>query len=150
MSALQLYRDDGLLAPLLRDRMTEHALRWLVPPLARVVEYGSLIALTLLAAPERMPYCFAFLAVLAFHHYDAAYRLRLQGSPPPDWVGLIGGGWGVRVALACVLALVGALGPALLVAAIVLGCIWLAESAASWARFARAGGAPRPLGEGLE
>ena len=150
MSPLQLYRDDGLLAPLLRDRMTEHPLRWLVPPLARAVEYGSLIALTLLAEPERMPYCFALLAVLAFHHSEAAYRLRLQGAPPPAWVGLVGGGWEVRVILACVLALVGFLGPAMLVAAIVLGSVWVAESVASWARFARSGAAPVSLGEGLE
>ena len=150
MNALQLYRDDGLLAPLLRARDGTHRLGWLAPPLARVVEYGSLIALTLVSAPERMPFCFAFLAVLAFHHYDGAYLLHLQGSPPPAWVGLVGGGWEVRVAVAAVLALAGALGPALLVAAIALGSIWVAESGLSWLRFARAGGAPGFAGEELE
>jgi hypothetical protein len=150
VSALELYRDDGLLAPLLRGRLEEHPLRWLVPPLVRAVEYGSLIALTQLSAPERMPYCFALLAALAFHHYDAAYRLRLQGSPPPAWVALVGGGWEIRVALAGVLALAGGLGTGLLVAAVVLGAVWLAESTASWARFARAGRTPESLGEGVE
>ena len=57
MNALQLYRDDGLLAPLLRARDGTHRLGWLAPPLARVVEYGSLIALTLVSAAERNTSC---------------------------------------------------------------------------------------------
>ena len=150
MNALRLYRDDGLLAPFLRAPERPSRFGWLAPPLARVVEYGSLIAFTFLSAPARLPFCFAFLAVLAFHHYDCAYRLRLQGSPPAAWVGLVGGGWEIRVALAGILALAGALGPALLVAAIVLGSIWVGESALSWLRFARAGGAPGLAAEELE
>jgi hypothetical protein len=152
MTALELYRDDGWLAgrlaALLPARAESRRLAWLAPPLARVIEYGTVIALTRATEPDRLPFCFAFLAVLAYHHYDVAYRLRLQGAGPPSWVGLAGGGWELRTAAACLLALAGVLGPALLVGAVGLGALFGVESAYSWTRFARNGGARRPA-EGM-
>jgi Family of unknown function (DUF5941) len=112
-------------------------LAWAVPPLLRLVEYAVLIRLTVLADRDAMPVCFAILAVLAFHHYDAVYRLRHQRVPPPAWVRAAGGGWDGRLIAAFALAALGALGAALLVGAVVLGVVFVAESAVSWLRFAR-------------
>jgi hypothetical protein len=111
---------------------------WLVPPLLRGLEYAFLIRLTVLADRDAMPLCFALLCVLAFHHYDAVYRLRHQRVPPPAWLRAAGGGWEGRVLVGCVLALAGVLGPGLLVAAVVLGALYLCETVASWVRYARA------------
>ena len=98
MSALQLYRDDGPLAAWIAGRAAAargprtgtHPLAWLVPPLLRLVEYGSLIALTAAADPDALPVCFALLGVLAFHHYDTVYRLRHQRLAPREQVALEG------------------------------------------------------------
>jgi hypothetical protein len=147
MSALELYRDDGWLAgrlaAVLPARAEGRRFGWLAPPLARVIEYGTVIALTRGTEPDRLPFCFAFLAVLAYHHYDVAYRLRLQGAGPPSWLRIAGGGWELRTAAACLFALAGVLGPALLASTIALGVLFGGESAYSWVRFARAGGTPR-------
>jgi hypothetical protein len=150
VSALQLYRDDGALAARVASALPRsaaaHQLAWLSPPLVRVAEYGSLIALTRVSAPDRLPFCFAFLAVLAFHHYDSAYRVRHQGAPPPSWVRLAGFGWEGRTLAALALALAGVLGPGLLVGAVALGLLYGVESAFAWIRFARAEGPPARLG----
>jgi hypothetical protein len=111
---------------------------WLVPPLLRVLEYAFLIRLTVVADGDAMPLCFAFLGVLAFHHYDIVYRLRHQKLAPPAWISAVGGGWEGRLLLASVLAVAGALGPGLLVAAVGLAIVYATESVLSWARFARA------------
>jgi hypothetical protein len=112
-------------------------LAWAVPPLLRLVEYAVLIRLTVLADRAAMPLCFAVLGVLAFHHYDAVYRLRHQRVPPPAWVSAVGAGWDGRLIAAFALAALGALDAGLLVAAIALGVVFVAESAVSWLRFAR-------------
>ena len=144
MTALQAYRDDGPLAKWVAEKLAivdgraeGHSLAWIVPPLLRALEYGFLIALTALVEPNAVPFCFAFLAVLAFHHYDVVYRLRYQHAEPPTWVRIAGGGWDGRIIVASLLALAGVLGPGLLAAAVVLALVWGAESASSWLRFAR-------------
>ena len=140
MTPLRLYRDDGPLAGWVFGKLPAergpHALAWLVPPLVRAVEYGSLVALTTASEPDALPICFALLGVLAFHHYDTAYRMRHQGSPPPAWLGLAGGGWEVRLLVALALALAGGLELGLLVGAVGLGILYALESASSWIRFA--------------
>jgi hypothetical protein len=154
VNALRLYRDDGPLAGWISGKVAAgrsrrpvpHPLAWLVPPLVRAVEYGSLVTLTAIAEPGALPICFALLGVLAFHHYDAVYRVRHQGSPPPAWVGLAGGGWEGRLLVACGLALAGALELGLLVCAIGLGVVYALESASSWIRFAGVE-RPAPLGD---
>jgi len=110
-------------------------LTWVVPPLLRAVEYGFLIALTVLADPDAMPLCFAFLTILALHHYDTVYRLRHQQLAPPPWVTAIGGGWDGRILVACALALAGILELGFLVAAVSLGLVYGIESTVSWLRF---------------
>jgi hypothetical protein len=113
-------------------------LAWLVPAMLRVAEYGGLIKLTALTAPGAMPACYALLAVLAFHHYDAVYRLRHQQVAPPAWTRTATGGWDGRLLVAAVLALAGALEPVLIGAAIVLGIAYGGDSIASWLRFVHA------------
>lgn len=114
---------------------------WTVSPLLRLLEYTALVKLTVLDGPGAVPACFALLAVLAFHHYDAVYRLRHQRMAPPAWTSLAGGGWDGRLLAAAALALAGVLGDVLGVAAVVLGVAFVAESVMSWLRFV---GAERP------
>ena len=111
---------------------------WIAPPLLRALEYAFLIRLTLLEDPDALPLCFALLAVLAFHHYDAVYRLRQQGAAPPAWTRVAGGGWECRMIVAFVLAALGVLGPGVLVLALALAALWVGESVSSWTRYARA------------
>jgi hypothetical protein len=149
MTALRIYRDDGPLASwvgrvLGRDRPPReraYALEWLVPPLVRLVEYGLLATLTAAADPDALPLCFAFLGVLAFHHYDTVYRLRHQRLAPPSWVRLAGAGWEGRLLIASILALTGGIRFGLLAAAVGLGLLYVTESTSSWLRFSRSQGA---------
>jgi hypothetical protein len=155
MTAVRLYRDDGPLAEWVGGKLGAGATRrdearrldWLVPPLLRLVEYGWLIGLTTVVDRDALPVCFAFVGVLAFHHYDAAYRVRYRGSAPPGWVRLWGGGWDGRMLLASLLALAGVLGPALLVGAVGLGLAWGAESVSTWVRGVN-GDLPAPVDDG--
>ncbi len=146
MTALEAYRDDGPVAAWIAKsvggaRSIRHAgsrrLDWIVPPLLRLFEYGFVIAVTALAQPEALPFAFAFLGVLSFHHYDIVYRLRHQRLAPPTWVRAVGGGWEGRLLLVLVLALADALDVGLLVAAIVLAIVYVAESTSSWVHFSR-------------
>lgn len=118
------------------------ALAWLVPPLLRGVEYSFLIALTARVHPDAMPLCFAFVTVVALHHYDTVYRLRHQHVAPPAWIVLVGGGWEGRLLLASFFALAGILDWALLVASVALALVYTVESAASWLRYGRRRHAP--------
>jgi hypothetical protein len=111
---------------------------WTVPGMLRALEYGALIKLTALTDPDAMPACYALLAVLAFHHYDAVYRLRHQRVPPAAWIRVAGGGWDGRLVVAAVLATAGGLAVAETAAAVVLGVTFAAESIASWTRYVRA------------
>lgn len=113
-------------------------LAWAVPPLLRALEYGVLIRLTALADPGAMAACYALLAVLAFHHYDAVYRLRHQKLPPPAWVRLAALGWDGRLLILYALAAAGGLGAGLVAGAGALALLFGGESVASWLRFARA------------
>ena len=136
MTVLQVYRDDGPLAGWIVRRRAgspvAHPLAWLGPPLVRLAEYGGLIALTAVFDPDALPFCFALLAVLGFHHYDTVYRLKHYGLAPPAWVRWAGGGWDGRLLVAAILALAGVLGPGLLVAAVGLGLAYVAASLSTW------------------
>ncbi|MBA2535906.1 MAG: hypothetical protein H0V20_00540 [Actinobacteria bacterium] len=110
---------------------------WAVPPLLRAVEYSFLVALTALSDPDAMPFCFAFLGVLALHHYDTVYRLRHQHVAPPAWVGTAGGGWEGRMIAASILAATDFLGAGLVVVAATLALVYGLESTTSWLRFGR-------------
>jgi hypothetical protein len=118
-----------------RDR-----LRWSVPQLVRLGEYAALIWLAAIAGPSSLPAAFAVLAVLAFRHYDLAYRLRHRDALPARWVNLLSGGWDGRLVAAVVALAAGALPAGYYAAAAVLGAAFAAESIAGWRR----DGAGRP------
>ena len=113
-------------------------LGWLVPPMLRAVEFGYLLRLTLTSDARSLPICFAFLATLAFHHYDIVYRLRHQRIVPSSWVSAIGGGWDGRLVAAYVVVLAGVIREGMLTAAIVLAVVYLSESTVGWLRFSHA------------
>jgi phosphatidylglycerophosphate synthase len=141
-SELELFRDDGPLARALARRIPRARLDWLVPPLLRLVEYSGLLWIAVSAGRSSEPAAFALLAVLAFRHYDLVYRLRHQGVPPAEWLGVLAGGWDGRLILGWVLFAAGALPAGFFVLAGLLGAVLVTESVASWVRFARdAGGA---------
>jgi uncharacterized protein DUF5941 len=158
MTAIDAFRDDG---PLVRALgrvlgrtvpLGERRLAWLVPPLLRAVEYSFLIALTRTVDRDAMPLCFAFVTVIALHHYDTVYRLRHQRAAPPAWIEAVGGGWDGRMLLASLFALAGVLDVALLVASVALALVYACESTASWLRYGRARHAPdeeQPHVEGM-
>ncbi len=136
-------RDDGPLASrlgrVLARGVAPGPLAWLVPPLVRAFEYGGLIALTAAAEPDALPACFAFLAAIAFHHYDGLRRDGSGRPPPPRLVGLLAGGWELRLVAAGILAALGALEEGLVVGAVALGALFAGEVAASWIRAGRRG-----------
>ncbi|MEA2429318.1 MAG: hypothetical protein QOF37_2946, partial [Thermoleophilaceae bacterium] len=112
-------------------------LRWLVPPLLRLGEYSALVWVAVCAGRSSAPSAFAVLCVLAFRHYDLVYRLRHQGGPPPEWLGVLAGGWDGRLILGGLLLAAGALPAGFYVLAGLLGAVLVTESVASWVRYAR-------------
>lgn len=106
-------------------------LDWLVPPLLRAGEYGLIARLAGLDG-GRPAAGYAYLSVLAFHHYDVVYRNRTRGTFPPDWLRLAGGGWDGRLLVACWLLPRGRLSTGLRAGAALLGALFLAESVRSW------------------
>lgn len=123
-------------------RAHDGRLDWAVPGLLRVAEYVVLLRLTI-AEGASVPTCFALLSVLAYHHYDIAYRVQHRGAGPPVWLRRAAGGWDMRLVAAAVLAAVGGLDGGVTVGAILLAVLVVGESVVSWLRFVR-----RPL-EGM-
>lgn len=111
-------------------------LRWAGPALLRALEYGAVL---LLAGGSAWTY--TLLCVLAFHHYDIVYRLRLRGEGPPRWLAAVTGGWPVRLVVLVVAAALQVAQPAAVALSLVLGPVYLTESIMSWI-------APRPAREG--
>jgi hypothetical protein len=111
-------------------------LDWLVPPLLRAAEYGTLVSVTAALAPGALSSAFAALAVVVYHHYDAVYRLRTSADAPPSWLVSVIGGQEGRVVLVGILAVGGAsaLRTVLPVLAIGLALVVVAESVHFWTR----------------
>lgn len=112
-------------------------LDWLVPPVLRAAEYVTLLVLALLARPTEtavLPACFALLAVLAYNHYNATYRLRYQGGVPPRWLRYVGGGWDVRLLVTFGLFAAGQLAIGMYVLACALAVLYVIETVISWRR----------------
>ncbi|MDX6666259.1 MAG: hypothetical protein QOG68_2465 [Solirubrobacteraceae bacterium] len=108
-----------------RDRF-----RWAVPPLLRAGEYAALVWLHPAGG-------FAVVLALTLRHYDLVYRLRYQGTPPPQD---LGGGWESRLVVAWVLLATGALPEGFYALAAILGALFAAECVAGWRRFSTADG----------
>jgi hypothetical protein len=117
----------------------EGRLAWLVPPLLRALEYGSIIGIAAVAAQSAPAGAFALLAAVAFRHYDTVYRLRHRGTTTPPWVTAVSGGWDGRLLATAALMLAGALPAAFYVAGALLAIVLVGESVAGWVEFARSG-----------
>ncbi|MFE6282066.1 DUF5941 domain-containing protein [Streptomyces sp. NPDC057877] len=81
------------------------ALDWLVPPLFRVAEYGTVLILAATSEVNgALPAAFGLVAAVAYHHYDTVYRIRGNAGAPPAWLVRTVGGHEGRTLLVTVLA----------------------------------------------
>jgi phosphatidylglycerophosphate synthase len=111
-----------------------HPLGWQAPAAlwaAEVLTIGVLVHHTLASTSAAG---FAFLAAVAYHRYDAVYRLRDTGKPPGLWLSLPGGGTDGRLLVFLVLAAVApsAVIPVMWAGAGVLALLYVGESIVSW------------------
>ncbi|WP_089107252.1 DUF5941 domain-containing protein [Streptomyces hyaluromycini] len=81
------------------------ALDWLVPPLFRAAEYGTVLVLASKSGVNgALPAAFGLVAAVAYHHYDTVYRIRGDAGAPPAWLVRAIGGQEGRTLLVTVLA----------------------------------------------
>ncbi|MGW6598081.1 DUF5941 domain-containing protein [Streptomyces sp. NPDC055036] len=68
-------------------------LDWLIPPVFRAAEYSTVLLFAARAdVPGALPAAFGLVAAVAYHHYDAVYRIRGgTGAPPRPLVRALGG-----------------------------------------------------------
>ena len=86
-------------------RPLKGALDWLVPPLFRFAEYGTVLVLAAKADVNgALPAAFGLVAAVAYHHYDTVYRIRGNAGAPPAWLVRAVGGQEGRTLLVTVLA----------------------------------------------
>lgn len=132
-------------------RPLKGALDWLVPPLFRAAEYGTILILAREADVNgALPAAFGLVAAVAYHHYDTVYRIRGDAGAPPRWLVRTIGGHDGRTLLVTVLATL--LAPqefktALTALAVAVALVVLAESIRYWVTAHRAG-APAVHDEG--
>ncbi|SPF00386.1 CDP-alcohol phosphatidyltransferase [Streptomyces sp. MA5143a] len=126
-------------------------LDWLVPPLFRAAEYGTVLVLAVKADVNgALPAAFGLVAAVAYHHYDTVYRIRGDAGAPPRWLVWVIGGHEGRTLLVTVLAAL--LAPtdfkvALTVLAVAVALMVLLESIRFWVT-AHKTGAPAVHDEG--
>ncbi|MFI6034617.1 DUF5941 domain-containing protein [Streptomyces sp. NPDC051315] len=124
------------------------ALDWLVPPLFRAAEYGTVLILAAQAEVNgALPAAFGLVAAVAYHHYDTVYRIRGNAGAPPAWlVRAVGGQEGRTLLVAVLAALLTAeqFTLALTVLAVAVALVVLAESIRFWV----SAGAPAVHDEG--
>ncbi len=132
-------------------RPLKGALDWLVPPVLRVAEYGTILLLAARSdAPGALPAAFGLVGAVAYHHYDTVYRIRGGTGAPPAWLVRTLGGHDGRTLLVVVLAALLATGGgdrftvALTVLAGAVALVGLAESIRFWV----SSGAPAVHDEG--
>ncbi|MDG9715962.1 DUF5941 domain-containing protein [Streptomyces sp. DH24] len=132
-------------------RPLKGALDWLVPPVFRAAEYGTVLALAARAEVNgALPAAFGLVAAVAYHHYDTVYRIRGDaGAPPRLLVRVIGGHEGRTSAVAVLAALLTAsqFTVALTVLAVAVALVVLVESIRFWVA-SHLGGAPAVHDEG--
>ncbi|MDQ1007033.1 phosphatidylglycerophosphate synthase [Streptomyces sp. V4I23] len=132
-------------------RPLKGALDWLVPPVFRAAEYGTVLVLAAHAEVNgALPAAFGLVAAVAYHHYDTVYRIRGGTGAPPHWlVRVIGGHEGrvLAVALAAFLLNGTDFTIALTVVAVAVALVVLAESIRFWVT-AHKRGAPAVHDEG--
>ncbi|MEH0548317.1 DUF5941 domain-containing protein [Streptomyces sp. B21-105] len=127
------------------------ALDWLIPPLFRAAEYGTVLILAARADVDgALPAAFGLVAAVAYHHYDTVYRIRGDAGAPPAWlVRTVGGQEGRTLLVAVLAALLTAsqFTVALTVLAVAVAVLVLLESIRFWVA-AHKGGAPAVHDEG--
>lgn len=132
-------------------RPLKGALDWLVPPVFRAAEYGTVLILAAKADVNgALPAAFGLVAAVAYHHYDTVYRIRGNAGAPPAWLVRAVGGQEGRTLLVAVLAAVltaRQFTVALTVLAVAVALVVLAESIRFWVAAHRAG-APSVHDEG--
>ncbi|MEV6945422.1 DUF5941 domain-containing protein [Streptomyces sp. NPDC051172] len=121
---------------------------WLVPPLFRFAEYGTVLVLAAKAAVNgALPAAFGLVAAVAYHHYDTVYRIRGNAGAPPAWLVRAIGGHEGRTLLVTVLAAgltASQFKVALAVLAVAVALVVLVESIRFWV----SAGAPAVHDEG--
>ncbi|NUR01456.1 MAG: CDP-alcohol phosphatidyltransferase family protein [Streptomyces sp.] len=129
-------------------RPLKGALDWLVPPLFRFGEYGTVLVLAAKADVNgALPAAFGLVAAVAYHHYDTVYRIRGNAGAPPAWLVRAIGGQEGRTLLVTVLAAaltVSQFKVALAVLAVAVALVVLVESIRFWV----SAGAPAVHDEG--
>ncbi|MFI2203501.1 DUF5941 domain-containing protein [Streptomyces sp. NPDC020192] len=137
-----------LQSPLAVARPLKGALDWLVPPVFRAAEYGTVLILASKAGVNgALPAAFGLVAAVAYHHYDTVYRIRGNAGAPPAWLVRVIGGHEGRTLLVTVLAAVLTAAQftlALTVLAVAVALVVLAESIRFWV----SAGAPAVHDEG--
>ncbi|MCZ7456797.1 DUF5941 domain-containing protein [Streptomyces sp. WMMC940] len=138
----------ALISGLAVARPLKGALDWLVPPVFRAAEYGTILILAALADVNgALPAAFGLVAAVAYHHYDTVYRIRGGTGAPPHWlVRAVGGHEGRTLAVALLATLLGApqFTIALTVLAVAVALVVVAESVRFWV----SSGAPAVHDEG--
>ncbi|MEU9478184.1 DUF5941 domain-containing protein [Streptomyces sp. NPDC048191] len=123
-------------------------LDWLVPPLFRAAEYGTVLVLASKAGVNgALPAAFGLVAAVAYHHYDTVYRIRGNAGAPPAWLVRSIGGHEGRTLLVTVLAAAltaSQFTVALTVLAVAVALVVLVESIRFWV----SAGAPAVHDEG--
>ncbi|MEU9568977.1 DUF5941 domain-containing protein [Streptomyces massasporeus] len=126
-------------------------LDWLVPPIFRAAEYGTVLVLAAKADVNgALPAAFGLVAAVAYHHYDTVYRIRGDAGAPPTWlVRSIGGHEGRTLLVTVLAALLTAsqFKVALTALAVAVALVVLVESIRFWVA-AHQGGAPAVHDEG--
>ncbi|MDF6046285.1 DUF5941 domain-containing protein [Streptomyces sp. JH14] len=130
-------------------RPLKGALDWLVPPIFRAAEYGTILALAARSEVDHaLPAAFGLISAIAYHHYDTVYRIRGGTGAPPRWlVRAIGGHDGrtlVVAVLAAVLTRHSGFTVTLTALAVVVALVVLVESIRFWV----SSGAPAVHDEG--
>ncbi|MER7836949.1 DUF5941 domain-containing protein [Streptomyces sp. NPDC096040] len=129
-------------------RPLKGALDWLVPPLFRAAEYGTVLVLASKSGMNgTLPAAFGLVAAVAYHHYDTVYRIRGNAGAPPAWlVRAIGGQEGrtLLVTVGAAVLTVTQFEVALTVLAVAVAGLVLVESIRFWV----SAGAPAVHDEG--
>ncbi|MCH5670696.1 DUF5941 domain-containing protein [Streptomyces gilvus] len=138
----------ALLSAVAVSRPLKGALDWLVPPVLRAAEYGTVLVLAAGSGVNgALPAAFGLVAAVAYHHYDTVYRIRGNAGAPPAWLVRAVGGHEGRTLLVTVLAAAltaSQFKAALTVLAVAVALVVLVESIRFWV----SAGAPAVHDEG--
>ncbi|MFI1034601.1 DUF5941 domain-containing protein [Streptomyces sp. NPDC020951] len=130
------------------SRPLKGSLDWLVPPVFRAAEYGTVLILAARSDVNgALPAAFGLVSAVAYHHYDTVYRIRGNAGAPPAWLVRVIGGHDGRTLLVAVLVRVltgEQFAVALTVLAVVVALVVLVESTRFWV----SAGAPAVHDEG--